>query len=189
LLKSKPPKEKQCRICDKWFQPQSGMSPKVCGIKCAIKKAESDRKTKQKKEYKKVTKELKKKQRSNDRAYLLEKAQIACNAYIRERDKHLPCISCGTTKPDIQYCAGHYKTRGAYPELRFNELNIHKQCNKYCNLSLSGNISGYRQRLIEKIGLSAVEWLEGAQKPQKLSLDDIRDITRYYKDKLKALAM
>jgi len=183
MIKSKKPKEKLCKICDTWFQPQSGLSPKVCSIPCAIKKAENDRVEKKKKANRKALKEF----NNNDRSYLLDKAQIACNAYIRERDKHLPCISCGTTNPNIQYCAGHYKTRGAHPALRFNELNIFKQCNKYCNMSLSGNIAGYRPRLIERIGIDKVNWLEGPHKPQKLSLDDIRDISAYYKDKVKSL--
>ncbi len=63
-------------------------------------------------------------------------AQKAFNAYIRARDAALPCISCGETNPpDLhggQWDCGHFKTVGAYPELRFEERNAHKQC-KSCN--------------------------------------------------------
>ena len=117
----------------------------------------------------------------------MREAQTACNAYIRERDKNEPCISCGTTKPDIQYCAGHYKTRGGHHEIRFHPFNINLQCNKHCNLHLSGNITQYRPRLIDKIGLSNVEWLEGPHKAQHLTIDDIKEIKMYYRDQLKYL--
>jgi len=173
----KPARKKACKVCKEKFTPPNTLT-RTCSIKCAI----ADGKETQKKEYKAITRKARKKLNDNDRSYWLDKAQTACNAYIRERDKHLPCISCGTTNPNIQYCAGHFKTRGGHPELRFHPMNIHKQCNKYCNMSLSGNIAEYRPRLIEKIGLSAVEWLEGAHKPQKPSIEDLREITEYYKD-------
>ena len=118
----------------------------------------------------------------------LREAQTACNAYIRERDKGDPCISCGAQN-NVQYCAGHYKTRGAHPALRFHPMNIHLQCNQYCNLQNSGNIGKYRPELIKKIGLSNVEWLEGDHKSQNLTIDDIKEIKAYYKDQLKILRM
>jgi len=136
--------------------------------------------------YKKETTRLKREYRDNDRSFLTEKAQKACNAYIRERDHIKPCVSCGTTK-DIQYCAGHFKTRGAHSELRFNEYNIFKQCNQNCNLKLSGNIVNYRPELIKRIGIKHVEFLEASHTPYKYSLDELREIELYYKDKLKEL--
>lgn len=50
------------------------------------------------------------------------------------------CISCLKTKMD--FCCGHNKTRGSNSFLQFDELNTFLQCNKYCNMSLSGNITG-----------------------------------------------
>jgi len=103
------------------------------------------------------------------------------------RDAGLPCISCGTTKPNIQYCAGHYLTRGGHPELRFHEKNVHKQCNQYCNLQLSGNISKYRINLVEKIGLSEVEKLEGKHEAKHYTIDEIQAIKVKYRNKTKEL--
>ena len=116
----------------------------------------------------------------------LNEAQTACNAYIRYRDGK-KCISCGTEKPEIQYCAGHFKTRGAHSALRFHPFNIHSQCNKNCNLMKSGNIAEYRPRLIEKIGLDNVEWLEGPHEIQKFTISDAKEIKAYYKEQLKIL--
>jgi len=66
-------------------------------------------------------------------------------------------------------------------------MNIHKQCNKNCNLSLSGNIPRYRPNLIKKIGLQNVEWLEGPHEIQKLTISDAKEIKAYYKEQLKIL--
>lgn len=173
-------KAKPCRVCKHIFQPFSSLSV-VCSPRCAIDLVEIKKQKKQRKELKEGREKLKSK---SDH---LKDAQTACNAYIRERDKDEPCISCGTTKPDIQYCAGHYKTRGGHPELRFHPMNIHKQCNNYCNNKLSGNIPEYRPKLIEKIGLENVEWLEGGQQSQNLTIDDIKEIKLYYREQLKLL--
>ena len=132
------------------------------------------------------TKTLKAKILDEDRSHWIKKAQTAFNKYVRQRDAEEPCISCGRFH-NGQYHAGHYKSVGSSPELRFNELNNHKQCAP-CNNHLSGNIVNYRPRLIEKIGLDKVEWLEGPHKPAKLSIDDIKAIEKKYKAKLKELA-
>ena len=125
--------------------------------------------------------------KANDRSHQIKLTQQACNAYIRERDKKEPCISCGTTKQDIQYCAGHFKTRGSTPSLRFHPGNIHKQCNRYCNMALSGNVAAYRERLIEKIGLDYVLWLEGPQEAQNYDIEDLKLMKNWFKEQTRLL--
>lgn len=116
---------------------------------------------------------------------LLKEAQYEFNRYIRERDEKEPCISCGRHHTG-QYHAGHYLTVGSMPELRYEEANCHKQCSA-CNNHLSGNQVLYRQRLIEKIGLDRVEWLEGPHEQPNWTHEEIRAIKQTYKDKTKAL--
>jgi hypothetical protein len=140
---------------------------------------------KREKAYKKRTRELKKNSRDNDRGYWLKQAQAAFNAFIRGRDEKEPCISCGRHHSG-QYHAGHYRTVGAHPELRFDELNCHKQCS-VCNNHLSGNLLEYRIALIKKIGQDSVEILEGPHDPKKYSIDDLKAIAKEYKQKLKDL--
>jgi len=106
--------------------------------------------------------------------------QAVFNKWIRLRDARESCISCGTQNPNVQYCAGHYFTRGGHPELRFDELNVHKQCNKHCNLELSGNIAAYRVNLIRKIGQDAMDYLEGPHDPKNYTIDDLKQIRKYY---------
>lgn len=88
---------------------------------------------------------------------LIKKAQIAFNAWVRQRDKDEPCISCGKHHED--YDAGHYVPQGSCSFLRFHEWNVNKE-GKSCNAFDKFHLIGYRKRLIEKIGLENVEWLE-----------------------------
>ncbi len=113
-------------------------------------------------------------------------AQRVFNQYIRLRDANLGCISCGNHLSN-QYAAGHFRTVGSAPNLRFDERNVHKQCNRYCNMELSGNILNYRAGLIAKIGLEEVEKLESDNTPKHYSIDDIKKIKITYKEKIKQL--
>lgn len=119
------------------------------------------------------------------KSYWLKRAQTAFNAFIRERDYNLPCISCGRFH-DGKYDAGHYRSVGAMPALRFHELNVHKQCVP-CNQHKSGNILEYRIRLIPKVTQEIVDWLEKDHPALKLSIPDIQAIEAMYKAKTKAL--
>ena len=103
-------------------------------------------------------------------------AQASVNKYIRIRDLHDGCISCGKSRQEVEveqgwkiggcWDAGHYQGRGKKGQLRFVLFNINKQC-KSCNGG-SGKYSHkadtvekqYRVKLIDKIGLDKVEWLE-----------------------------
>lgn len=137
-----------------------------------------------KREQRKTDKERKEKLKTKSEH--LAEAQAVFNKYIRLRDRLKPCISCDTTTAP-QYCAGHYRSIGACPELRFSELNVHKQCNKFCNMSKSGNILEYRIRLIDRIGVDNVEWLEGPHEPLKLTIEDIKEIKIKYRNRCQAL--
>ena len=176
----KKPRPKKCKACRETYQPDRPLT-EVCGVKCAIELAKIKREKKQKKADKERLGEL------QPISHWLTETQKVFNEYIRHhRDKHEPCISCGTTG-DVQYCAGHYRTRGAASHLRFDERNVHKQCNKRCNLELSGNIAGYRPRLIEKIGLEAVEALENDNTPKSWTRDELEELRKVYRDRIKAL--
>ena len=177
----KKPRTKKCKVCRTDYE-QWNSTVQWCSVDCGVRMAEIRKAQK----YKKKTAEMKREWRGNNRSYQLRKAQDRCNEYIRLRDKGLPCISCGTTN-DIQYAAGHFKTIGAHPGLRFHPFNIHRQCNKNCNVEQSGNATNYRLGLIEKIGLVNVEFLEGPQQPQNLTLDDIKDVNMWYKDQINYL--
>lgn len=67
------------------------------------------------------------------------------------------CISCDTKDPEIQYCAGHWRSRGASSALRFNPDNVFLQCNSRCNDKLSGNCIEAEKRILVRIGAERLE--------------------------------
>ena len=176
---TKPIKDKTCKICKVKFTPTRPLQS-VCSPNCAYTHAKAVRVKTERKETREAKVRLKSK------SEWLKEAQTVFNQFIRLRDKDLPCISCGTTA-NVQYAAGHYLTTGAHPELRFDELNVHKQCNSYCNNHLSGNIVQYRMNLINKIGLDAVNYLEGKHEPKRYTIEDIKTLKAIYKEKVKTL--
>ncbi|WP_392567121.1 recombination protein NinG [Utexia brackfieldae] len=178
----KPPKPKKCKNpdCGKSFVPAK-FGQVVCCWQCAI--AYNNLPTNKTKE--RVSREINKlaKDKVKTRSEHLAEAQKEFNAYIRLRDAKKPCISCGRHHQG-QYHAGHYKTVGAHPELRFNELNVHKQCSA-CNNHKSGNIVEYRINLVKKVGTEAVEWLEGNHEAKKYTIEEIKQIKTDYRQKIK----
>lgn len=121
---------------------------------------------------------------------LIREAQVAFNAFIRERDRQAghPCISSGRpldwTGNAVD--AGHYRSTGAAPHLRFNEDNCNAQ-SKQENRFLAGNASDYRVGLIARIGLARVEALESDNTVKKWTREELIAIRDTYRAKLKEL--
>ena len=130
------------------------------------------------------------KEAAKTRSELMREAQTAFNAFIRLRDQlaGYPCISSGRPLDwsGNQTDAGHYRSTGSAPHLRFDERNCHAQ-SKLDNRYLSGNAVDYRIGLIARIGLEAVEALESDNTPRKYSTDDLRRIRDEYRAKFNAL--
>ena len=117
---------------------------------------------------------------------LMKKAQKAFNAYIRERDKGKKCISCSAVLKG-KFDAGHYIASGSCKALTFNEVNVHGQC-VGCNQHKHGNLIGYREGLVLKLGNEVVEELEKRRHDQvKYTRDELRQIEKDYKQKVKEL--
>lgn len=116
---------------------------------------------------------------------LLEEAQVAFRAWVRARDFGKPCICCGRYPQSGealtggQWDGGHYRSRGACPELAFDERNCHAQL-KRCNGN-AWDVAAYRANLIERIGLAEVEDVEGPHPMPKWSRDDLREMRDRYR--------
>lgn len=181
---AKGPKPKTCKVCRSKFTPRTPLQV-ACGMECAIeqgKRITAAQKAKQDRLERAETK--RKLEEHKPLEYWLKKAEAACNAYIRERDPDV-CISCGVTSSSA-WQAGHFVSVGANRTLRFNEDNIHKQC-IHCNMHKGSNALEYRPRLIAKIGLERVEWLEGWHAPVKMTREAAQEVEQFYKRKLKEL--
>lgn len=117
-------------------------------------------------------------------ADLKREAQTAMNRWIVQvRDADKPCISCGRHHQG-QWHAGHYLSRGSAPQHALNPMNVWKQCAP-CNTYLHGNLIQYRVRLIELIGLEAVEAMENDNAPHKWTRERLIDVRDTYRAKLK----
>ncbi|MGQ7956491.1 recombination protein NinG [Pseudomonas sp. SP16.1] len=186
-LKAISEKSKKCavRTCRAPFVPsrpfQTWCSPD-CAVVIARAKQDKQRKALAQVERREIRV---RKQQIKGRGEYLKEAQQAFNAYIRERDRLLPCISCGRHHQG-KYDAGHYRTVGSNPALRFEPMNCHKQCVP-CNQHKSGDIVNYRINLVAKIGADAVAWLEGPHEPKKYTIEDLQQIKTEYRQKLREL--
>lgn len=178
-------KSKTCKSCGVKFAPVKPLQA-VCSTACAINLVE--RKAHEAK--KKAAAEDRRQTRAalvklKTRATLVREAQAEFNAWIRARDAKLPCVSCGRMH-DGQWHAGHYRSAGSRPDLRFDPANVHRQCAP-CNTYLSGNPIPYRVTLLARIGQAEVDRLEGPAKPDKLSRDELIALRAEYTQKRKAL--
>jgi hypothetical protein len=114
---------------------------------------------------------------------LVKATQIVFNKYIRLRDKHELCISCKQIPKKSN--AGHYYNANNHWNVRFNEDNVHLQC-EHCNTFLSGNLINYRENLLKKIGEGEFQLLEAeAKKTRKFTKEELKEIIETYKKKIK----
>ncbi|WP_095093864.1 recombination protein NinG [Pseudomonas sp. Irchel 3A5] len=186
-LAIKERKSKNCRVeqCGASFVPQR-LGQAVCSPACAMIDAPRHAPKARKALADVQRAEIKvRKEKLKSRADHLKDTQQAFNAWVRERDALLPCISCGRHHQG-KYDAGHYRTVGSNPALRFEPLNCHKQCVP-CNQHKSGNIVEYRINLVLRIGAEKVEWLEGPHEPQKYTIDELKALTAHYRALTKEL--
>ncbi len=168
------PKQKTCKACRVKFTPQRQMQC-VCSPACAITLSGIKKDKAARLERTETAKAL---ARIKPRAQLIKEAQVAVNAYVRARDANLPCVSCGRHHQG-QWHAGHYRSTGSRPDLRFDLANIHKQCAP-CNSHLSGNLIPYRAELIRRIGQAEVDRLEGPPVPTKLERHEIIELRQRF---------
>lgn len=182
---------KACKACGDKFVPDRPLQV-VCSVPCAWaytakENAKTDRR---------LTREAKAKLKT--RRDFMREAQSAFNKFVRLRDADKPCVSCGREYVEMTsggaWDCGHYLSVGSHPELRFDENNAAKQC-KSCNggagkyARKNHTVSqAYRLSLIERIGLEAVEALEGPHDPQHYTTDDLKQIKADYTRKAKEFA-
>ena len=187
---SMQPSSRRCKQCRKKVPADSAFVSQLrafCSFDClqGFTQSERGRKTIEK-SYRAETKDRKEKLKT--KSDYLKEAQVAFNAYVRARDKDEACISCDNYVLDDQigggWDAGHYRSTGSSPHLRFHLHNCHKQCVK-CNRYLSGNVTEYRKGLIRKIGIEKVEALETMNEvqSQRFSVEYLKRIKRIFTKK------
>ena len=192
MLTTKQPKPKTCKnpACRASFVPQR-LGQAVCSPKCALATVEVQKAKEKKSLAQAGRREIKvRKEALKTRGDHMREAQQAFNEYIRTRDQaagHL-CISSGKSLDwsGNAVDAGHYRSVGSAPHLRFDERNCHAQ-SKQDNRFLSGNAVDYRIGLIARIGQEAVDALESDHSVRKYTVDEIKAIKATYRAKTREL--
>jgi len=189
-IKPKTPKPKKCPICSTEYLPWSS-TQKVCSDwQCGLAFSRQQEGEKQARKIRKQEKlqRIEWNKRKADLKPLKhweDLTQRVVNDFIRLRDKHLPCISCGTWET-VQWEAGHYRSRKAASQIRYNEDNIHKQCHR-CNVELSANQQQYRIFLMAKIGAQRVEAIENNNTPHRYTREELCAIRAHYRALLRVI--
>lgn len=182
--------DRVCRMCPQVFHPRNSMQT-VCGPVCATKLAKSlvkDRKAKAKaeREHTKARKERLKRRRD-----WIAEAQAAVNKYARLRDIHAGrnCISCGAPyrlAGGGAFDAGHFRSVGSAPHMRFYLPQIRLQCVR-CNRHLGGNTVEYRRGLVIEYGRERVEQIEAMQFMAKWDVEYLKRLKRVMTKKARRL--
>lgn len=181
-------KPSTCHVCKKPYVKSLPLQV-VCSPLCAMKHAQQTvarNKGRSEAEDRRQTRE--KLKAMDTYPQLVKKAQTAFNSFIRQRDLGKPCISCGrplSTEPNT-HDAGHYRSVGSAPHMRFVESNTNSQC-RHCNNYLGGNHVEYRKGLIARIGLQEVERIESDQTLRKYTKEALIEIARHYKAEARKL--
>ena len=116
----------------------------------------------------------------------LKLTQQVVNKYIRVRDEGLNCISCDL--PPKKKNAGHYYSQGGHSAVRFDEDNIHLQC-EHCNTFLSGNLLNYQIGIEKRIGGEKLMQLQAkAHDVKKWTKEELKELIEIYKKKIKSIA-
>lgn len=172
-------KARKCKYCRSEFMPYTTLQ-KNCFDPDCVTAWINDVKTKQ---WTKKKAQLKK-DLMNTSDYL-KLAQQVFNKYIRLRDQGRLCISCDN--PPKKANAGHYFSQGGHSNVRFDEENVHLQC-EHCNSFLSGNLLNYQIGIEKRIGADRLIELHGrAHDVKKWTADELKEIIDTYKAKIKEI--
>jgi hypothetical protein len=168
--------QKRCKECRKLFMPRNSLTL-CCSIQCGVAYARNNG-TGIEVSRKRALKE--RIEAARPLKYWQDRTQATVNAYVRLRDRDLPCISCGK-KTGAKMNAGHWRSRGARPDIRYDaETNIFLQC-EHCNTYRSGHIQGFREGLIAKYGEAwVIEQEETPPTIRRYRREDLEEIKAHY---------
>ena len=176
----------RCKVCN---QINGDKFQKTCSYKCrGIYLQSPDGIREVAKTLSKVRAERKRtnKAKAKGLQHYLKLTQTVFNKYIRERDKGLGCISCGKHAHMMGgsglggvWDAGHFRSVGSAPELRFEPKNVNGQC-RSCNGFKGGMPKEYAYGIVERYGQERLDWLEGHHEAKHYTIEDLEQIRKHY---------
>lgn len=181
----------KCAECRQEFK-KLRMTQKTCSPECALpygKRVALQKAVKDKRKADKIERAQIKERRENlkSKSEVAKELQIIVNQYVRARDLKSGhgCISCGTKTSQI-WDAGHFRSVGSSPHLRFDTRNIHLQC-RQCNSFFAGNLLEYAKNLPARIGQESFDALLSDQTPRHYTKDDLQSLKTLFRQKTKDL--
>lgn len=117
----------------------------------------------------------------------LEYTKKVVHAYVRERDKGKPCVTCETPW-NVTFQAGHCYKAETFTSIKFHLSNINGQCVQ-CNIHYEGRPQEYLLKLPKRIGVEEfrnLEYLASIDKQQSkvwnvFKLEEIRNQIKFLK--------
>ena len=175
--------KKTCKHCGDEFEPFRPMQT-VCGPLCASRWVRSEKK-------KERSETKARKEAAKPRSKWLAECQQIVNKYVRlkafRNDER--CYTCGSRpaqKAGGTMDAGHFRSVGSAPHLRFWLPQIRVQC-IVCNRHKGGVALLFRQALVKEHGNEWVEELEARHEVAKYSIDYLRRLKDVMSRKVKRL--
>lgn len=184
-------KPRKCKSCGVSFVPVRSLQA-ACSVPCALAiaaKQKAQKEARAKREERKSIAERKAELKT--RSDFIKEAQAVVNKVARLRDQLAGhgCISCGA-RPDARFGgamdAGHFRSVGSAPHMRFFLPNIHLQC-KRCNRDLGGSHTEYRKGLVERITIERVEEIESMQWTAKWDIEYLKRLKKVMQKKARRL--
>lgn len=190
-IKPKALKPRKCKQCGDVFQRRTSTQT-VCGPKCAEAWSTKVREKKAERANKDERISLReRKTKLKTRGDWIREAQAAVNKVVRLRDilAGHGCISCEIKLEQRfggAFDAGHFRSVGSAPHLRFYLPNVRLQC-KRCNRDRGGMHSDFRVALIERIGIKRVEEIESMQWTAKWDIPYLQRLKKVMNKKARRL--
>lgn len=175
--------QKICKQCKHGFDPARPMQT-VCSPLCASRYVRSKKKEERE--------EVKRRKESvKSRSKWLSECQAVINKYVRLKAfcNGEGCYTCGATplqKRGGTYDAGHFRSVGSAPHIRFWIPQIRLQCTT-CNRHKGGVALLFRQALVRDHGNQWVEDLEARQEVAKFTVDYLKRLKDVMGRKVKRL--
>lgn len=127
----------------------------------------------------------------SERSKLIREADRVFSIYIRAKDAingRASCVTCGGSNCWKLLHNGHYLSRRIMAT-RWNQVNCNVQC-EWCNVTLHGNLSKYKDYLEQKHGEGVHEYLkEKVRNSHKITNMEIQSIIDTYKTKILELKL
>jgi hypothetical protein len=181
----------KCKACGTLYvktRPLQSVCSIPCSLKVAREKTQKTIKEKDRQDKKAVREKLDAMKTKSD---WIKECQTLVNRYVRLRDirKGLGCVSCGAPYRDGYggiFDAGHLRSVGSAPQLRFLTTQISLQCVK-CNRFGGGRVFEFRAEMVRRNGQEWMDRLESMNGRADFTIDYLKRLKAVVKKKIKRI--